>query len=80
MSEKKPQVGTVGRNSRTNLVCGYEPKTFIGLHFLKNERVMTEILNSIPEDNNCLEIGAGPATLTTRILQRDHRLISYEID
>jgi 16S rRNA (adenine1518-N6/adenine1519-N6)-dimethyltransferase len=54
--------------------------TFIGQHFLTDEDIYEKIIDSIPSNTKCIEIGAGPGTLTSRLLGNKNEVVTYEVD
>jgi 16S rRNA (adenine1518-N6/adenine1519-N6)-dimethyltransferase len=54
--------------------------TKIGQHFLKNEGLLSLIVDQIPYDSKVLEIGAGPGQLTEKLAQRVTEVHAVEID
>lgn len=56
-------------------------KKFLGQHFLTNESIAEEIVNSLQERNNVLELGAGMGVLTKYLLRKEYNNFSIiEID
>lgn len=56
-------------------------KKFLGQHFLTNESIAEEIVNSLQERNNVLELGAGMGVLTKYLLRKEYKKFSIiEID
>jgi 16S rRNA (adenine1518-N6/adenine1519-N6)-dimethyltransferase len=54
--------------------------TSIGQHFLKNENLLSLLVDQIPYDSKVLEIGAGPGQLTERLAQRVTWVCAVEVD
>ena len=54
--------------------------TKIGQHFLKNEKLLSLVVEQIPYDSRVLEIGAGPGQLTEKLAQRVTEVNAVEID
>lgn len=77
-SEQREQY--MPRPSSSELSREIPANTFIGQHFLTDENVYQEIIGSVPDDMKCIEIGAGPGTLTSRLLENGNNVISYEVD
>lgn len=56
-------------------------KKFLGQHFLTNESIAEDIVNSLQERNNVLEVGAGMGVLTKYLLHKECKNFSIiEID
>ncbi|BCX78617.1 16S rRNA (adenine(1518)-N(6)/adenine(1519)-N(6))-dimethyltransferase RsmA [Campylobacter sp. 19-13652] len=56
-------------------------KKKFGQNFLKDESIKAKIIQAIPHNaDNIVEIGAGLGDLTTRLLELNARVKSYEID
>lgn len=56
-------------------------KKKFGQNFLKDSAVLDKIIKAIPEDvKNIVEIGAGLGDLTTRLVNLNAKVKSYEID
>lgn len=63
----------------------YDPETFTpnsanGQHILLDQAVLRRTAELIPIGENSFEIGAGPGTLTTNLLNRGGKVTAYEID
>ncbi|MBI2476663.1 ribosomal RNA small subunit methyltransferase A [Candidatus Uhrbacteria bacterium] len=56
-------------------------KKFFGQHFLKDESVVTNIINAAGvEGANVLEIGPGSGVLTRHLVKRAKKVVSVDID
>lgn len=53
-----------------------------GQNFLRDEKVLDNIVNSIENDRNYLviEVGAGDGALTKKLLEKNFQVFSYEVD
>lgn len=54
----------------------------LGQHFLKDKKVILDILNSMPEatGQHVMEIGPGPGAITDHLLTLDRKLLLIEKD
>ncbi len=53
----------------------------LGQHFLKDKKVILDILNSMPEaTHSIMEIGPGPGAITDHLLTLDRKLLLIEKD
>lgn len=63
----------------------YDPEEFTpnsanGQHILLDQEVLRTTAELIPTGAHAIEIGAGPGTLTTSLLERGGDVIAYEVD
>ena len=57
------------------------PKKSLGQNFLRDEKVLARILESIPSDVKCvLEVGPGEGALTRELLQAGYSVVAVELD
>ncbi|MBI3695999.1 MAG: ribosomal RNA small subunit methyltransferase A [Acidobacteria bacterium] len=56
------------------------PRAPLGQHFLQNPSILDRIARQVPESDLVIEIGAGPGTLTRRLLARARAVLAIEID
>ncbi len=72
----------VGAKKPTKMVDEtLDPKKSLGQNFLRDEKVLARILESIPSDVKCvLEVGPGEGALTRELLQAGYSVVAVELD
>ena len=56
------------------------PRAPLGQHFLHSPSFLDRIARQVPESDLVIEIGAGPGTLTRRLLDHARAVLAIEID
>ena len=57
-----------------------KPKKYLGQHFLKDTSIAEQIVNSLKDEKNILEIGPGTGILTKFLIKKNCNLKLVEID
>lgn len=80
MDQFSEEEARIASRPATELSQEVSANTFIGQHFLTDEDICKKIIDSIPSNTKCIEIGAGPGTLTSRLLDNENEVVAYEVD
>lgn len=63
-----------------NEVPDFAPNSSSGQHLLTDTGIIAQAVELIPAESNCVEIGAGPGSITSYLLANQNHVTAYEVD